>query len=101
MIDGDMPTDEALRNELDQLRTRWRSACYVVQAEQGTAFMPLDEADFALEWCIALAQDIVKAHRALLAGIAGHSYYLPNHEWVWERFRNLEAGLRSNGTPRV
>jgi len=100
LIDGDMVGDESLRHGLDALCRKWQTACFVVQMEQGTAPMPLDEADFAVEWCITLAEDIVKAQRQLSNGMPAAQLHLPNHDWVWERFRNLEAGLRSNGTPR-
>ena len=62
--------------------------------------MPRDEADYAAEWCIALAQEIVEAERAVIAGKSIPVSFTLTGEWVWERFRNLEAGLRSNGASR-
>jgi len=74
--------------------------CGVLQTERGTILMPRDEADYAAEWCIALAQEIVEAERAVIAGKSIPVSFTLTGEWVWERFRNLEAGLRSNGASR-
>jgi hypothetical protein len=100
-IDGDIPTDLALRDELWRLRRQWYLACQVVRENRGTSLMPVNEAEFATEWCIALAQEIVEAHRALAAGKPMPTSVASTGGWVWERFRNLEAGLRSNGALRA
>jgi hypothetical protein len=100
-IDGDVPSDPALRDELLRLRRRWYLACQVVRENRGTPLMPVNEAEFATEWCIALAQEIVEAHHALGAGKPMPSSVASTRSWVWERFRNLDAGLRSNGAPRA
>jgi hypothetical protein len=64
--------------------------------------MPLDEAEYALEWCIALAQEIVAAEYRLRNGLGISDLRLDfTRRWVWERFSNLEAGLRSNGLTRA
>lgn len=99
-VDGDLPADQALHDELERLRRWWDRACQVVQTRRGTTLMPLDEADFATDWCIALSQEIVEAQRALTAGRPVPSSLPLTRRWVWERFHNLESGLRSNGMPR-
>jgi hypothetical protein len=59
-----------------------------------------DEAGYAIEWSIALAKEIVDAEIAFRNG-AVPSYSLEStREWVWDRFRNLEKGLMSNGIKR-
>lgn len=62
--------------------------------------MPADEADAALEWCIALAQEIIDAERAHRTGGRVSDKLEATRHWVWDRFNNLEAGRHSNGTAR-
>jgi hypothetical protein len=99
-VDGALPGDPMLRTELEKLRQYWSRVCSVLQTENGTPVMPLDEAPFAQEWCISLAEEIVSAQRSISAG--GKSGYESTFTrgWVWERLHNLDAGLRSNGLPR-
>ena len=80
--------------------TWWNRACGVVQSQYGTELMPLDEAEYACEWCIALAQEIVDAEIAVRAGKRIPDSLEATRFWVWERFKFLETGLRSNGLPR-
>ena|SRR3989442_9408380 len=100
MIEGRLPNDRTLREELLRLREWWDRACIAVQTNRGSELMPLDEAEYALEWCISLAQEIVDAERALRDGNTVGCLLAATREWVWDRFKNLEAGLRSNGLPR-
>jgi hypothetical protein len=62
--------------------------------------MPADEAEYALEWCIAAAQGIIDDERALRSGKKPESMSVHKRAWVWERFGFLARGLRSNGLPR-
>lgn len=100
VIDDRLPDDLALREELTRLRKWWDRACSAVQTKRDSALMPADEADYALEWCIALAQEIVDAERAARGGKKAEDTLACTRHWVWERFGNLEAGLRSNGIAR-
>lgn len=100
IIDGKIPISQDIHKELKRLHLYWDRVCNVVQAQRGTDTMPLEEADYATEWCIALAQEIVKAQRELAAGKGMPTSLTYTGEWVWERFRNLDAGLCSNGIPR-
>jgi hypothetical protein len=60
-----------------------------------------EEAEFAMEWCITFAQEIVDAERAARKGNPAPSLHMEStRQWVRERFRNLERGLMSNGVPR-
>lgn len=100
VIDGRIPEDLALRDELQKIQAWWDKACRAVQQRQTIEPLPLDEADYALEWCIALAQEIVDAELAHRAGnTPGHGLEHVRH-WVWERFGFLTQGLHSNGTAR-
>jgi hypothetical protein len=100
IVDGNPPRDPDLCSELDRLRVYWDRACLVLQTQHGTDLMPLDEAEFATDWCITLAQRIVEAQRKLTTGDALPMPLTLTRKWVWERLRNLDAGLRSNGTRR-
>jgi hypothetical protein len=60
-----------------------------------------DEAEFAKDWCIVLAEEIVLSEKAYLNGDNKSRPELQyTRDWVWERFRNLGAGLMSNGVRR-
>lgn len=100
-IGGRLPDDLTLREELAQLREWWDRASIVVQTKREDELMPADEAKYALQWCIALAKEIVDAELALRDGRAVSASLGATRAWVWERFRNLTAGLRSNGLPRT
>lgn len=99
-IDGRWPDDLLLRKELLDIHGWWTKACSVVKTGLDSALMPHDEAEYALEWCIALAQEIVLAEVAVRSGEETGSTLACTKLWVWERFKNLEAGLCSNGMPR-
>jgi hypothetical protein len=59
-----------------------------------------DEAEYAIEWCIALAIEIVDAEMLYRNGEMPLDSLTHTRFWVWERFKNLENGLRSNGIER-
>ena len=99
-VDGVIPTDPTIAEQLDRIRVYWDRACYVLHSQRGTVTMPLDEADYATEWCIALAQEIVDAQHAVSSGRPIPSSLALTGQWVWERFHNLDAGLCSNGILR-
>jgi len=95
-------TDERLRAELKALDPWWSLACWVLNSQiKNEKKMPLIEAEYALEWCISLAEQIVLVQRAIITGEKYSFRDLEHtHEWVWKRLGNLEAGLQSNGVPR-
>lgn len=99
-VDGRLIQDERLREEVLRLRERWDQACRVVQWGKGETTMPLDEAEYALEWCISLAQELVDAEVAARDLGPPPARLDATRDWVWDRFRNLDAGLRSNGLAR-
>lgn len=93
-------TDLSLREELQRLCRWWDDACFAVRTGQDYGCLPLDEARFAMEWCITLAAEIAEAELAIRAGKKPASSLGATHCWVWDRFANLEKGLMSNGIPR-
>lgn len=99
-IDGQVPTDPGLRDELGRLCRWWDRACFAVRTEHDSESLPLDEARYAMEWCIALAAEIVQAELAIRAGGNPAPSLQATRSWVWDRFENLETGLMSNGIPR-
>ena len=95
-----LPDAPALKEELLRLRVWWFRACDAVNGQRSIGPLPLDEAEHATGWCIALAQEIVDAELALRSGQKPNDRLEYTREWVWDRFKNLEAGLMSNGIPR-
>jgi hypothetical protein len=100
-VDDRLPDDQALREELLRLGDWWNRACSAVRTKHNGEFMPLDEAEYAMEWCISLAEEIIEAEMSLRAGKPISDKLAATQFCVWERLRNLEAGLRSNGLPRL
>jgi hypothetical protein len=95
-IEGRLPDNPALREELFLIRKWWFRACDSLNYGRKDEIL-LDEAEYAIEWCIALAQEIVDAEIA-----SRNKQPIPDSleytkDWVWERFSNLEKGLMSNG----
>ena len=99
-IDGRLPDDLELREELMRIRERFVRARMVCMTQRGSKDMPLDEAEYAFEWCVSLAEAIREAELAHRLGSRDRGSLEYVRQWVWDRFRNLEAGLRSNGLPR-
>lgn len=96
---NDIYLGEELRNELDKVRKWWRRACDAVNYRREDEILR-DEAEFALEWCIALAQEVVDAEVLHRDGKLFPQSFSFQQTWVWERFENLEKGLGSNGVER-
>lgn len=94
----------ALRGEFDaelrRLRQRWWRACDAVNSARAQPSMPLEEAEYAVAWCIRLAEALLIANEAALAGQDRHPDIAFARTWVWERFENLDRGLQSNRLPR-
>lgn len=98
-IDGVLPTNLALREQLFEIRKWWFKACDALNYKR-TDDVLRDEAEYALEWCISLAKEIISAERALNSGQEPSYMLEPTSKWVYERFSNLEKGLMSNGVAR-
>jgi ATP:corrinoid adenosyltransferase len=99
LIDGSLPKSPELREELFQIQDWWRRACDALNFGRKDEVL-LDDAEYAVEWCIALAKEIVDAEIAFRNGSAPSYSLESTREWVWARFHNLEKGLRSNGLNR-
>lgn len=101
VIDGALPTDAAIREEFNRLVHWWRAACDSLNYRIPHAVLK-DEAEPAIFWCIALAQELIDAERAIRAGKPFDKTLLNGtRQWVWERFDSLERGLMSNGVARA
>lgn len=95
-----LPDDPELRAELLRLQKWWFRVCDAVIEQRSVGPLPLDEAEYASEWCIALAQELVDAELALRSGKKPDARLEYIRHLVWDRFKNLEASLMSNGIPR-
>lgn len=89
-----------LADDWSTLRSRWNRVCDVVNGQHGTKQLPLNEAEYAMDWCIALAKELLDAEDTLAMGNKLSSSLEIARGWVNERFENLELGLMSNGRPR-
>lgn len=98
-IHGIYPKDVDIQKELEKLRKWWHRACDAVNYKREDEILR-DEAEFALEWCIALAQEVVDAEVLIREGKDAVQPFSFKQTWVWERFENLEKGLKSNGIER-
>ena len=98
-IDGSYPKNAELHEELEKIRKWWHRACDAVNYGRVDDVL-LDEAEYALKWCISLAQEIVDAEIAYRTDASVSESFAYTKQWVWERFQNLEAGLMSNGIER-
>lgn len=98
-VDGSSPSNSSLQEQLFDIRKWWFRACDAL-AYRRTDSILRDEAEYAQEWCIALAKEIVTAERAVRSG-KGPDFMLEHtSKMVYERFSNMEKGLMSNGVPR-
>lgn len=98
--DSDVRYTGELAADWRALHSRWDRVCDVVKGQRGTKNLPLSEAEYAIDWCIALAVELLSAEDALAMGNKPPSSLEITRGWVNERFENLEAGLTSNGLPR-
>ena len=98
-VDGTYPTDKSLRQLLSDIQ-KWWSRAHSAMAYGRTDSVLRDEAEYAAEWCVALAWQIVRAERAFRAGQEPDYMLQHTSAWVFERFNNLQKGLMSNGVPR-
>lgn len=100
VIDGVLPSDAMVREELRRLSVWWRVACDSLAYRVPHAILK-DEAEAATSWCIGLAQELVDAEKASRAGkVFDQTLLNYTRQSTWERFSNLERGLMSNGVKR-
>lgn len=101
VIDGVRPSNEVARSELVKIQRWWNEVCNALNFGHKHSVLR-DEVEFAKEWCIALAEQIVNIERAFRAGTLRETddMFVATQLWVWERFENLEKGLKSNGAIR-
>lgn len=98
-VKGRILENAELKAELLRLRDWWDR---VVRSMNYRIADPVlgDEVESAKEWCILLAQEIVAGEMAIRNGTSPSYMLDATRLWVWDRFKNLEAGLMSNGVPR-
>lgn len=100
-VDHTFFTQKEYREEAYRISKWWAQACAAVISPNPKDTVFAGEAEYATEWCIRLAEQLVLAERAARSGTAVEEYRLKAvSEWVWERFTCLERGLSSNGMPR-
>ena len=100
IIDGRLPEKQELREELTRVCKWWDRACRAVNFNSKDELLG-DEASYALEWCIAIAQEIFDEELTFRHRSIGNSLSKEIRRSFWERFENLEAGNMSNGIPKA
>ncbi len=93
--------EEPFIEEWKRVRRWWHQACDAYN-NQRTHPVLHDETEYALDWCVGIAQELIDAQRDVRAGKQGDT---PTRQYVreqfWERFENMEKGLMSNGIARA
>lgn len=100
-VDDKTFTRQDLLDDASRISGWWAQASSAVITQDLAHTVFDDEAEYAAEWCIRLAEQLILAERAARSGAPVEEYQLnAARGWVWERFAYLERGLRSNGTAR-
>jgi hypothetical protein len=100
-VDGTRFSQPEYLEEVLRASKWWDRACSVMRSPGAKDAVLGDEAEYAMEWCIRLAEQLVLAERAARSTSHLDDFHLNAvRGWVWERFAYLEQGLRSNGTKR-
>lgn len=100
VVDNKTVSSFQLIEEVKELGDLWRRACNSVNYRISDPIL-LDEAQYAVDWCIDISKELVKMERLLRNGNTSdleHSRL--RRDITWERFRNLKNGLMSNGVLR-
>ena len=100
-VDRTLFTQKEYLEEARRISKWWTQACGAVISPNPEDTVFAGEAEYATEWCIRLAEQLVLAERAARSGTVVDEYQLKAVSgWVWERFTFLERGLSSNGRPQ-
>ena len=92
-MEGHIPDDPTLRDELKKLRKWGDKACSAMQSGHDIDGMPFAYAEAVYDWCIALAREIVAAEIALRNNQPASNSLTLTRIWIWETFQNLENEL--------
>ena len=90
-IDGSFFTCEAIRNDFIRLQKLWFRVCDIVNDWTKSDTELNKEADFAVSWCVKLAQELVDAERAFRSNTQ-YDMTLLRHtqKELWDRYSHLE-----------
>lgn len=98
-VDGTALTKPETREEYSCLERWWARTCRAINFNRIDDVLQ-GEAEYAVEWCIAIAISLVEEERLFRQHISHDPMQRIYRDDVWARFRSLEAGLMSNGVPR-
>ena len=90
---------QELTEEFRKLQRWWHRACEAMNFQREGPILR-DEATYALDWCVSLAVVMIRKENAFRGGDKRLDAWDPTRASVWERFKNLEKGLMSNGVIR-
>ncbi len=88
--DGGGVSDHTLQEDLHELMGRWSFVCSAGISQRSNDLVPLEHAEYAADWCISLAEQIIEAQRAINAGMPVACSYENTKRWVWERLHGIE-----------
>jgi hypothetical protein len=98
-VDGFLPKHDLALSELLLIQRWWTEVCSSLNYRIPHPILR-DEVEFASDWCIALAEQLVLLERRRRSGVPDPESdfkLVATQEWVWHRFTSLEKGLTSNG----
>ena len=99
-VDGSHLSNEETLTEYLRLVRWWDRACRARNFDRFDDVLQ-DEAEYAIEWCIAISTSLVEEERLFRKGLKSDPMLKHYREDIWTRFHNLEAGLMSNGVRRA
>lgn len=99
MLDDQTIQNVKLNDEFRRLKVWWSRACDAINCQVEDTILK-DETGDAFKWCKSLAELIIQDEKAYRSGRPNPAPWNSNREDLWERFKNLEAGLMSSGDTR-
>jgi hypothetical protein len=99
LVDGTVTTNPEIRDEQIHLGNWWSRTCNSLNANRRDSVLQ-DEAEYAVDWCIAIATSLVDEERGFRLGMPSDDSLKRHRDIFWNRFVNLDAGLMSNGVAR-
>lgn len=92
-VEGRIPDDPFLRDELHKLRKWGDKTCRAMRMGHDIDGMPFAYAEAIYDWCIALAREIVAAEIAFRNEKPASNSLALTRIWVWGNFQHMENEL--------
>lgn len=100
VIDGVYIGSGLLGDEFRRVQDWWNAICSAERAGREHPVLK-DETRFGVDWCTAIAVELIDAIRDERMGKEGdNEIRRATRQWTWDRFENLERAFMSNGVLR-